>query len=131
MKWEIYEELIKDTYILEHAKNRIKFHKYPEVKSINETHIVIDPLDVPKPDDFADNNWMTDDYLFQIDVFSKHDEVCDEIAKRIQLIMWNKLNFVQVGGVPQYDEEYDLYRDARRYRGKAYREFLNKNRSDY
>lgn len=124
MKWKIYNELIKDEYILEHAAGRIKFHKYPETKSIKETHIIIDPLDVPKPDDFADNNWLTDDFLYQIDVFSKDDDICDEIAKRIQIIMWNNLNFVQVGGISQYDEDYDLYRDARRYRGKSYRDFL-------
>ncbi|MDY0396778.1 hypothetical protein RWE15_23880 [Virgibacillus halophilus] len=93
-------------------------------KSMTETHIIIDPLDPPKPGDYADDKWLTDDYLFQIDVWSKGMEERDLIANKIQHIMW-KMNFRQVGGMDEYDNDYEIFRDARRYRGKAYRKDFN------
>lgn len=124
MIWEIYNELIADNYIAEKVGNRIKFYKYPEAKDVKETHIIIDPLDVPKPSDYADDQWLTDDYMFQIDVWSKDMNERNLIAKKIRHIMW-KMNFRQNGGMDEYDNEYDIYRDARRYRGKAYRKDFN------
>ncbi len=122
MIWEIYYKLLDDKYIESKAGNNIKFYEYPEAKDVEETHIIIDPLDVPKPDDYADNEWLTEDHLYQIDVWSKDMAERDEIAKRIQRIMWKELSFRQVGGLPEYDSDLDIYRDARRYRSKAYRE---------
>lgn len=124
MIWAIYNELISDDYINEKAGNNIKFYKYPEAKDVKETHIIIDPLDTPNPGDYADDIWLTDDYLFQIDVWSKDMGERDLIAKKIQRLMW-KMNFRQIGGMDEYDKDYDIYRDARRYRGKAYREDFN------
>lgn len=124
MIWEIYNALIADEDINSFVGNRIKFYEYPEPNDVKETHIIIDPLDVPKPSDYADDTWLTDDYLLQIDVWSKSMDECDLIAKKIQNIMW-KMNFRQIGGMDEYDSDYDIYRDARRYRGKTYRKDFN------
>ena len=124
MIWGIYNALIADEYINEKAGNNIKFYDYPEAKSMKETHIIIDPLEPPKPGDYADDKWLTDDYFFQIDVWSKSMDERDIIAKKIQSLMW-KLSFRQAGGIDEYDRDYDIFRDARRYRGKAYRKDFN------
>ncbi len=122
MIWKIYNALIADPIIKDLVDDRIKFYKYPEPNVLKETHIIIDPLDVPKPGNYADDNWLTDDYLYQIDVWSKDMDERDLISNKIRKIMW-KLNLKQLsGGVDEYDSEFDIYRDARRYRGKAYRE---------
>ncbi|GIN74030.1 hypothetical protein J14TS2_45050 [Bacillus sp. J14TS2] len=125
MIWTIYNELTADGVISDLIGNRIKFYEYPEPNDVKETHIIIDPLDPPKPGDFADDNWLTDDYLFQIDVWSKDMVARDLIANKIRHVMW-QLNFRQIGGMDEYDKEYDIYRDARRYRGKAYRKDFNR-----
>lgn len=131
MIWEIYDALITDEYISDKVKfknkndeyeHRVKFYEYPEAKDVKETHIIIDPLDVPKPGDYADDQWLTDDYLFQIDVWSKDMNERDAIAAKIQRIMWDSLSLRQIGGMDEYDSDYDVFRDARRYRGKAYRD---------
>ena len=119
MIWDIYSALMADELINEKAGNNIKFYEYPEAKDVKETHIIIDPLDVPKPSDYADNQWLTDDYLFQIDVWSKNMAERDLIASKIRRIMW-QLNFSQIGGMDEYDGDFDVFRDARRYRGKKY-----------
>lgn len=124
MIWEIYNALIADEYINEKAGNNIKFYDYPEAKDVKETHVIIDPLEPPKPGDFADDKWLTDDYFIQIDVWSKRMDERDIIAKKIQPLMW-KLGFKQVGGIDEWDKDFDIYRDARRYRGKAYRKDFN------
>lgn len=124
MIWTIYNALIADELISDLVGDRIKFYEYPEPNDVKETHIIIDPLDPPKPGDYADDKWLTDDYLFQIDVWSKNMNDRDVIANKIRHIMWG-LNFRQVGGMDEYDNEYDIYRDARRYRGKAYRKDFN------
>lgn len=115
---KIYEEMIMDDYIYEHAYGRIKFYEYPETGDVTQPHIIIDPLEPPTPADYADGIWLTDDYLYQIDVWTRNRQVRDELAKRIQKVMWN-IGFGQFGGgVDEYDS--GIYRDARRYRGKQY-----------
>ena len=124
MIWTIYNLLLADSVVNDLAGNRIKFYKYPEPNDVKETHIIIDPLDPPKPGDYADDKWLTDDYLFQIDVWSKDMAERDLIAAKIQSLMWG-MNFRQVGGMDEYDNEYDIFRDARRYRGNAYSKDFN------
>lgn len=127
MKGLIYDALAADSLFSDViANDRIKFYKYPEAKSMTETHIIIDPLDTPKPGDYADDQWLTDDFLLQIDVWSKDLDERDLLASRIQQILWDQLNLRQVGGMDEYDQDYDIFRDARRYRGKAYRKDFNK-----
>ncbi|SEQ23637.1 hypothetical protein SAMN05216232_1989 [Virgibacillus subterraneus] len=116
----IYEAFIADSLISSKVGGRIKFYEYPETADMTKTHIVIDPLDTPKPSDFADNKWLMEDFMFQIEVWSKNKTDRDMIAKRIQYIMWD-LNFGNDGsGVDEYDSDLSIYRDARRYRGKSY-----------
>lgn len=120
---QIYNTLIEDSYILEKVGNRIKFYEYPEAKSMTETHIIIDPLDIPGPGDYADDTWLTDDYLIQIDVWSKDMEERNILADKIRTVLWDKLSAKQLkGGVDEYNKEYDIFRDGRRYTGKQYNE---------
>lgn len=124
MIWKVYDALTADGYISKKVGNNIKFYEYPEAKDIKETHIIIDPLDAPLPGDYADDKWLTDDYMFQIDVWSKDMDEVNVIASKVREIMW-QLNFRQIDGMDEYDKDYDVFRDARRYRGKAYREDFN------
>lgn len=124
MIWDIYNALIADEVISDLVGDSIKFYDYPEAKNINETHIIIDPLDPPKASDFADDKWLTDEYLYQIDVWSKDLEERDLISEKIRHIMWS-MNFKQTDGIDEYDKDYDVFRVARHYRGKAYRRDLN------
>lgn len=121
MIWEIYNKLVDDEVINDLVGKRIKFYEYPEPKDVKETHIIIDPIGVPIPKDYADDKWLTDDYIYQIDVWSKDMDEVHELALRIREIMWEQLSFRQSDGIDEYDSEYDIFRDARRYRGKAYR----------
>lgn len=127
MIWDIYNALLTDDVISDLVSDRIKFYEYPEAKSMTKTHVIIDPLDPPKPSDFADNQWLTDDYLYQIDVWSKEMDERDLIASTIRQILWDKLNVRQFGGngIDEYDKDYDIFRDARHYRGKKYRDDFN------
>lgn len=120
---KIYNALLDDVYVLEKVSNRIKFYEYPEAKSMTETHIIIDPLDVPDPGTFADDTWLTDDYLIQIDVWSKSMEERNLIASKIREILWDKLNLEQLpSGIDEYNKEFNIFRDGRRYRGLQYNE---------
>lgn len=115
----IYESFVADPIIQEKVENRIKFYEYPETANLTDAHIIIDPLDVPIPSDFADNTWMKEDYLFQIEVWSNNLADTQTIAKRIREIMW-ELNFSQGSGVDEWEKDLNIFRDARRYRGKVY-----------
>jgi hypothetical protein len=118
---KIYNVFVSNPLIQEKVENRIKFYEYPATGDVTSTHIIIDPIDTPIPGDYADNKWLTDDYLFQIEVWSKSLTDRDLIAKQIQTIMWNKLGFANYGGgVDEWDKDFGIYRDARRYRGKEY-----------
>ncbi|MGD7007622.1 hypothetical protein [Metabacillus sp. 84] len=117
----IYEALMADSLIKSKTENRIKFYEYPAAGDFSGAYIIVDPLDVPLPSDYADNQWLTDDYLFQIEVWSRSLEDTESIAKQIRNVMWTVLGFAQTGGgADEYDKDFGIFRDARRYRGKIY-----------
>lgn len=122
---KIYDALVADEYIKELTLGRIKFYEYPATGEVDKPYIVIDPLDVPLPKDYADDTWMTDDYLIQIDVWTKDRKTRDKLALRIRHVMWN-IGFHQGAGTDEWDKDFNIYRDARQYRGKAYRDDFDK-----
>src|SRR5690625_2891583 len=100
MLTKIYEALVADDYIKDQASGRIKYYEYPATGDVNKPYIIIDPLDVPLPDDYADGTWLTDDYLLQIDVWTKNRIVTSKLAYRIRLVMWD-LGFGQGAGMDE------------------------------
>lgn len=121
----IYTHLMADNYIREQASGRIKYYEYPATGDVTAPYIVIDPIDAPLPADFADDTWLTDDYMYQIDVWTKNRQTTRKLAAQIRKVMWD-IGFPQTGGgVDEYDKDVGIFRDARRYRGKAYREDLD------
>ena len=118
---DIYQALIADSYIKDNAYGRIKYFTYPEAASLTEPHIVIDPLDVPRPDTFADNTWLKDDVICQIEVWTKERKLTNQLASKVRDVMW-QLGYVQGSGPFEYDKDYQIYRDARRYSAKLYRD---------
>ncbi|WP_336866390.1 tail completion protein gp17 [Peribacillus frigoritolerans] len=120
----IYDALMADPSIKETANGRIKFYEFPETGEVTAPFIIIDPLDVPLPQGFADDTWLTYDYLFQIDVWSKKRTTTRELSGKIRHVMW-KLGFSQGSGVDEWDKGTGIFRDARRYRGKLYRDYLD------
>ncbi|MDN4525323.1 DUF3168 domain-containing protein [Fictibacillus fluitans] len=117
----IYNALIADDHIKEKVAGRIKYYQFPATDDVEDAHIVIDPLDVPIPKDFADETWLTEDYLVQIEVWTKNRLATAELSSKVQQAMW-KIGFSQGSGMNEYDRETGIYRDARQYRGKVYRE---------
>lgn len=122
MLTKIEDVLKSNPFISSKVSDRIKFYQYPNSSDLNiGPYIVIDPLSPPTPDDYADDKWLTNDYLFQIEVWSKNPMDKRDVADKIQEVMWNELGFHNSGsGVDQYDSDLNVHRDARRYRGKAY-----------
>jgi hypothetical protein len=120
----IYDALIANEFILYQAKGRIKYYEYPEAGDVKNPFIIIDPLDVPSPKDFADNTWLSNDCLLQIDVWTKNRTTTKELAENVQKVMWD-IGFRQNGGIDQWDKDTGIFRDARRYRGKLYRDDLD------
>lgn len=116
----VYDQLISDPYIKEQAYGRIKYYEFPETGEVSSPSIIIDPLDVPLPKDFADNTWLTYDCLFQIEVWSKDRAITRNLSNQIREAMWN-IGFVQGTGVDEWDKDTGIFRDARRYRGKFYK----------
>ncbi|MBL3644032.1 DUF3168 domain-containing protein [Bacillus sp. RHFB] len=120
MMMVIYNALLTDEYIKEQASGRIKFYEYPPTGDLTGPYIVIDPLGPPQSADYGDNTSITDDYLYQIDVWTKKRLVTKELSKRIQKVMRSIGFGYFAGGVDEYDKDTGIYRDARRYRGKSY-----------
>jgi len=125
---KIYEAIINNEEIMKLVpKNNIKFFDYPNAQEIKDIVIVIDPLDTPKPDDFADNDNLTYEYLYQIDVFVKQNKgingrvLSDRLVFLIQRMMWEVLGFGETSSIkPEYIKEYNIYRQAKRFEGKQY-----------
>lgn len=114
----IYNILITDTYIAGKATGRIKFYEYPATADVTVAYIVIDPLSPSLDSDYADDEVIAEEYLFQIDVWTKSRTDTEELSKRIKSILRKEGYLYFAGGVNEYDKETKIYRDARRYRKK-------------
>ena len=125
----VYNALKADPLINSEVGSRIKYYEYPATGDIAGPTIVLEEVDAPRPDDYADNNWMTEDYFVHVEVWVKGAsgrKKRDSIAKQIRKVMWDKLGFSQSSSMqPEWDKDTNTFRDARRYRGKAYREDLD------
>lgn len=125
---KIYEAIIDNKEIMNHVqKNNIKFFDYPNAQEIKDVVIVIDPLDTPTPTDFGDNDNLTYEYFYQIDVFVKQKQgvngrvLSDRLVFLIQRMMWEVLGFGETSSVkPEYIKEFNIYRQTKRFEGKQY-----------
>lgn len=125
---KIYEAIIDNKEIMNHVqKNNIKFFDYPNAQEIKDVVIVIDPLDTPTPTDFGDNDNLTYEYFYQIDVFVKQKQgvngrvLSDRLVFLIQRIMWEVLGFGETSSIkPEYIKEFSIYRQTKRFEGKQY-----------
>ncbi len=125
---KIYEAIIDNKEIMNHVqKNNIKFFDYPNAQEIKDVVIVIDPLDTPTPTDFGDNDNLTYEYFYQIDVFVKQKQgvnglvLSDRLVFLIQRMMWEVLGFGETSSIkPEYIKEFSIYRQAKRFEGKQY-----------
>ncbi|RWR06749.1 DUF3168 domain-containing protein [Siminovitchia fortis] len=123
---EVYKVLKSDPFIAAEVGNRIKYYEYPATGDITGPIIVLEEVGAEMPGDYADGQWLTEDYMVHIEVWVQGAggrKKRDAIARQIRNIMWEKLGFSQVASMdPEWDKDTNTYRDARRYRGKAYRE---------
>lgn len=125
---KIYQAIIDNKEIMEHVpKNNIKFFDYPNAQEIKDVAIVIDPLDTPTPSDFADNDNLTYEFFYQIDVFVKQKQgvngraLSDRLVFLLQRIMWEELGFSETSSMkPEYIKDFNIYRQAKRFEGKQY-----------
>lgn len=118
---KIYEAFKGDSFINEKVEDRIKYYEYPAAGDVTGPYIIIDPLAPPAPGDYADNNWLTDEHLIQIEVWTKNRLDTESIAKQIRLVMWRTLGCGQLpSGVNEWDKDLQIYRDARRYICKTF-----------
>lgn len=125
---KIYEAIIDNKEIMNHVqKNNIKFFDYPNAQEIKDVVIVIDPLDTPTPTDFGDNDNLTYEYFYQIDVFVKQKQgvngrvLSDRLVFLIQRMMWEVIGFGETSSIkPEYIKEFSIYRQAKRFEGKQY-----------
>lgn len=129
MMMVIYNALIADEYIQQQASGRIKFYAYPETGDVTAPYVVIDALGPPMPADYGDDEPLTDDYLYQIDVWTKDRLITKELSSKIAKVMRSIGFGYYAGAVDEYDQETGIFRDARRYRGKAYTDEIRESQS--
>lgn len=117
---KIYDAIIADQEIASQAAGKIKFYEFPDSMTMDVgPYIVIEPVDVPLPRDFADDQYLKYDVFVAIETWSKSRGLTKNIADKIEAILWD-LGLLQNGGLDEYDE--GIFRDVRRYRGKFYRD---------
>lgn len=125
---DMYNAFLKDDVLSQHVgKQSIKFINYPNANDIKDTMIVIDDLQSPIPSDYADDDNLTYEYAYQVDVFVKQNSntnsrlLCERLILRVQRIMWQEFGFGEISSPqPSYDEEHALYRRTKVFKGKQY-----------
>ncbi|WP_440868138.1 hypothetical protein [Staphylococcus shinii] len=126
---DIYNSFLNDSVISQYiTENSIKFYEYPNANEITNSVIVIDEVISPEIKDFADDNPLSYEYIFQIDIFVKQANnnvngslVSSELILEIQRIMWEEYGFrVFQSFAPEYDSSFKLYRQSKQFRGRKY-----------
>lgn len=118
----IYSLLIADEVINQYVDKRIKAYNYPATGDFSGTYIVLDPIDSGKIGDYGDDKYLTEDSLIQVDIWSDNRQTRDLVAQRIRLILVDGNGFIETTGPDEWDKETRIYRIARRYRKKVYRQ---------
>jgi hypothetical protein len=127
---DLHNALTADTYIKEQTgytnkgktNFRIKFFEYPETGNLAGPYIIIDSLTPPLDSDYGDDEPITEEYLYQVDVWTKDRNVTKELARRVKKVLRANGFYYFAGGVDEYDPDTKIFRDARRFRGKVYTE---------
>lgn len=125
---DMYNAFLKDDVLSQYVgKQSIKFINYPNANDIKNTMIVIDDLQSPIPSDYADNDNLTYEYAYQVDVFVKQNSntnsrlLCERLILRVQRIMWQEFGFgVLSTPKPNHDDEHALFRQTTVFKGKQY-----------
>jgi|SRR5699024_405973 len=117
------DETIKEYVSSEQDGLRIKYFTYPETADMEGSWIVLESIINAMPSSYADDTWVSYDYLLHIEVWSRERADNLIIANRIRDLLWEKLKFKQNDSVDEYD--LGIYRDARRYKGALHRSDLD------
>lgn len=126
---DFYNAFIKDEELSRYIdSNSIKFFEYPNANSIKNVIIVIDELTAPIPRDYADNNNLTYEFAYQIDVFVKNDSnksgrlLSNRLILRVQKILWEVFGFGEFdSSKPEYMSDFSLFRQTKKFKGKQYK----------
>ena len=121
----MYSLLIADSVIKQYVGNRIKFYEYPATGDFSGTYIVLDPIDTGQVGDYADNTYLSENSLIQIDIWSDNRKTRDLVAKQVRKILVSQKGFSETTGPDEWDKDTGIFRIARRYSKKLYREDFN------
>lgn len=123
---EMYTAFMNDELLSEHIES-IRFFDYPNANDVTEPIIVIDDLSTPIPSDFGDNDYLSHQFIYQVDLFIKQNEsingrlLSTRLIQRVQRIMWDEFNFhVSMSGKPDYLKDFNLFRTTISFKGKIY-----------
>lgn len=126
---DLYTTFLNDPVISQYiTEDSIKFYEYPNANEITNSVIVIDEVISPEIKDFADDNPLSYEYIFQIDIFVKQANnningslVSSELILRVQKIMWEVFGFsVFSSFAPDFNTDHKLYRQSKQFRGRKY-----------
>ncbi|WP_337227952.1 hypothetical protein [Staphylococcus succinus] len=127
MMMEMYNAFKSDSEISKHVSS-IRFADYPNANDVTNPVIVIDDLTTPIPGDFADNEYLTYQFIYQVDLFVKQNMnengrlLSNRLILRIQTIMWEQFGFpVSASGKPIYNKEFNLFTQSISFTGKIYK----------
>lgn len=124
---EFYDVFNNDPVVSQHVSS-IRFSDYPNANDITTPVIVIDDLSTPIPGDFADDDNLTYQYIYQIDLFVKQSNengrlLSNRLILRIQRIMREQFDFkVNMSGKPDYNKEFNFFKSTVSFTGKKYKE---------
>lgn len=116
------DELIKKYCTSERDGLKVRFFEYPETADMSGNWIVLESIINELPSNFADNKWLTYDYLLHVEVWSRDRSKNRMLASHIRNIVNGAYGFTQDDDIDEYD--LGIYRDARRYKGTLYRSDL-------
>ncbi len=111
-----------DAYIAEQVGNRLRFYSYDKAIEATEAGavIIIDPLTPELPTDYADDEVIAEDAIFQVDVWSRDFNLTSSVLKSVKKVLFEAGYRTYGGALNEYDKDNKIYRQAIRLRKKNY-----------
>lgn len=117
---KVYEAIAASSKLQDVVRaDRVKFYEFPPsgAAASGAPYIVIDPLDAQAPAVFADDTWIAESQLLQVEVWGGKRREVFVLAEALRAALATTGLLQKPGGVDEYDAETKVYRDARRYDG--------------
>lgn len=121
--------ILEDEFLKSELDNRIYFYETSKNADITNSFVILTPI-YDEPNTIVSNNYLTEEYLIQVDVETYYHQKTIDITKRIRRLMWENDLLPASSKLDTYFKETKRYVMSRRYQGVPKNQYYKEKHID-